>query len=85
VTGFRATILWMRSRVVRLGGQGTVPNFNDIQREILGLENCRAGRLTPSLMGKPGAAPRGRGFDLAVKDTLPLHGSVELEQSLQRG
>lgn len=56
--------------------EGKVVNFDDVRREIVAL-NCQADlRVNPSL--KPGVAPDTVDIDLDVKDTPPLHGSVEL-------
>jgi len=56
--------------------EGTVPNFNDIQRDLIALNKWPDRRVTPEL--KPGARPDTVDIDLNVKDTLPLHGSLEL-------
>lgn len=56
--------------------EGTVPNFNDVQRDIIALNQLADRQITPSL--KPGAIPGTVDVDLTVKDKLPLHGSVEL-------
>lgn len=56
--------------------EGTVPNFNDVQRDIIALNQIADRQVTPSL--KPGAVPGTVDVELTVKDKLPLHGSVEL-------
>lgn len=56
--------------------EGTVPNFNDVQRDIIALNQLADRQVTPSL--KPGAIPGTVDVELTVKDKLPLHGSVEL-------
>lgn len=56
--------------------EGNVPNFNDVSREIVSLNQMADRRITPSL--RPGVTPGTMDVDLAVKDTLPLHGSLEL-------
>lgn len=56
--------------------EGTVPNFNDVQRDIIGLNQIADRQVTPSL--KPGVIPGTVDVELTVKDKLPLHGSVEL-------
>ncbi len=56
--------------------EGTVPNFNDVQRDIIALNQMADRQITPSL--KPGAVPGTVDVELTVKDKLPLHGSVEL-------
>lgn len=56
--------------------EGTVPNFNDVQRDIIALNQLADRQVTPSL--KPGAIPGTVDVELTVKDKLPLHGSIEL-------
>ncbi|MEI6072144.1 MAG: ShlB/FhaC/HecB family hemolysin secretion/activation protein [Verrucomicrobiae bacterium] len=56
--------------------EGTVPNFNDVQRDIIALNQLADRQITPSL--KPGAIPGTVDVELTVKDKLPLHGSIEL-------
>lgn len=56
--------------------EGTVPNFNDVQRDLVNLNKWPDRRITPDL--KPGARPDTVDIDLNVKDSLPLHGSLEL-------
>jgi hemolysin activation/secretion protein len=56
--------------------EGTVPNFNQVEREIVALNQWPDRRVTPTL--RAGSEPGTVDVDLNVKDTLPLHGSVEL-------
>lgn len=56
--------------------EGTVPNFNDVQRDLIALNKWPDRRIKPEV--KPGAAPGTVDIDLNVDDTLPLHGSLEL-------
>lgn len=56
--------------------EGTVPNFNDITRDIVALNQLPDRRITPGLHA--GFEPGTVDVDLSVKDTLPLHGSLEL-------
>jgi len=56
--------------------EGTVPNFNDVQRDLIALNQMADRQVTPSL--KPGVIPGTVDVELTVKDKLPLHGSVEL-------
>jgi hemolysin activation/secretion protein len=56
--------------------EGKVPNFHDVGREIVALNQWSDRRVTPDL--RPGTEPGTVDIDLNVKDTLPLHGSVEL-------
>lgn len=55
--------------------EGTVPNFKDVQRDIVALNQQSDRRVTPAL--KAGATPGTVDVDLNVDDTLPLHGNVE--------
>ncbi len=56
--------------------EGTVPNFNDIVRDIVVLNQIPDRRVTPAL--RAGAVPGTVDVDLNVQDTFPLHGSLEL-------
>ena len=56
--------------------EGGVPNFNQVAREIVSLNQLPDRRITPTL--RPGVEPGTVDVDLNVKDTLPLHGSLEL-------
>jgi hemolysin activation/secretion protein len=56
--------------------EGTVPNFNDVSRDIVGLNQLPDRRVTPVL--EAGRLPGTVDVDLNVKDTMPLHGSLEL-------
>ncbi|MBN6149814.1 ShlB/FhaC/HecB family hemolysin secretion/activation protein [Xanthomonas sp. AmX2] len=56
--------------------EGAVPNFKDVQRDIVALNQLPDRRVTPDI--KPGAAPNTLDVDLNVDDELPLHGSLEL-------
>jgi len=56
--------------------EGTVPNFNDIVRDIYDLNQWPDRRVTPSL--KAGGDPGMVDVDLLVQETFPLHGSVEV-------
>jgi hemolysin activation/secretion protein len=56
--------------------EGTVPNFNDVTKDIVALNLWPDRRITPEL--RPGVEPGTVDIDLHVKDSLPLHGSVEL-------
>jgi len=62
---------------------GTVPNFNEMQQELAQLGRANADReLTPIIAA--GDQPGTMNVELKVQDSLPLHGSVELnnKQSL---
>jgi len=56
--------------------EGRVPNFNDVTRDIIALNQLPDRRVTPEL--KPGIEPGTVDIDLTVKDKFPLHGNVEL-------
>lgn len=56
--------------------EGTVPNFNDVQRDLIALNQSGNLQITPSLA--PGEIPGTIDVELAVQDKFPLHGSVEL-------
>lgn len=56
--------------------EGGVPDFNEVQRDLIALNRWPDRRITPDL--KPGVTPDTIDIDLNVKDTLPLHGSLEL-------
>ncbi len=56
--------------------EGSVPSFNDVTQDIVALNQWPDRRITPSL--KAGVVPGTVDVDLTVKDTLPLHGSAEL-------
>lgn len=56
--------------------EGSVPNFNEVTQDVISLNQWPDRRITPSL--KAGVIPGTVDVDLAVQDTFPLHGSVEL-------
>jgi len=56
--------------------EGTVPNFNDITRDIVALNQWPDRRVTPTL--RAGVEPGTVDIDLSVKDSVPLHGSIEV-------
>jgi hemolysin activation/secretion protein len=57
--------------------EGRVPNFNDVTREIIALNQMADCRVTP-VLHNPGVEPGTIDIDLNVKDSFPLHGSIEL-------
>lgn len=60
--------------------EGTVPDFSEngpVARELIALNQLPDRRITPTLIPQ-GKTPGTVDVDLNVKDTLPLHGSVEL-------
>lgn len=55
--------------------EGTLPNFNDVTKDIVALNQWPDRRVTPAL--RAGAAPGTVDVDLNVEDKPPLHASVE--------
>ena len=56
--------------------EGTVPNFNEVQKEVMALNRWRDRKITPEL--RAGVVPGTVDIDLIVEDKKPLHGSLEL-------
>ncbi|MCB1086207.1 MAG: ShlB/FhaC/HecB family hemolysin secretion/activation protein [Verrucomicrobiae bacterium] len=56
--------------------EGSVPNFQQVQEDIVNLNTWADRKVTPSL--RPGASEGTVDVDLEVEDSLPLHGSIEL-------
>lgn len=56
--------------------EGSVPNFGEVERDIVAVNQRADRRVTPAL--KAGAEPGTVDVDLVVDDDLPLHGSLEL-------
>jgi len=56
--------------------EGSVPNFREVTRDLATLNQMADRRVTPTLMA--GHTPGTVDVDLNVKDTLPLHGSLEI-------
>ncbi|MFO1483460.1 MAG: ShlB/FhaC/HecB family hemolysin secretion/activation protein [Verrucomicrobiaceae bacterium] len=56
--------------------EGTVPNFNEVTKDIIALNRWRDRKITPEL--RAGVVPGTVDIDLKVEDKLPLHGSWEL-------
>jgi len=63
--------------------EGAVPNFNDIVRDIVVLNQLPDRRVTPAL--RAGAIPGTIDVDLNVQDRLPLHASVEVNNRYSPG
>lgn len=55
---------------------GTIPNFQDVQRDIVALNQWPDRKVTPVL--KSGLESGTVDIDLNVEDKFPLHGSIEL-------
>jgi hemolysin activation/secretion protein len=56
--------------------EGSVPNLNQVGKEIVAVNRLADRRVTPEL--RPGIEPGTVDIDLNVEDKLPLHGSLEL-------
>ena len=56
--------------------EGRVLNFNDINKDVVGLNQMRERTVTPTL--RPGSVPGTYDIDLNVKDSRPFHASVEV-------
>lgn len=56
--------------------EGTVPNLPQVTKEIIAVNRLADRRITPEL--RPGIEPGTVDIDLKVEDSLPLHGSLEL-------
>jgi hemolysin activation/secretion protein len=56
--------------------EGRVLNFNDINKDVVGLNQSQERTVTPTL--KPGSEPGTYDIDLDVKDSSPAHASIEL-------
>lgn len=56
--------------------EGQFPNFNDVTRDIIGLNRLGDRRITPAI--NSGKTPGTLDVDLIVKDSMPLHGNFEL-------
>ena len=56
--------------------EGKVINFNEVNRDMIALNQPADQRVTPAL--RQGVTPGTVDIDLNVKDTFPLHGSLEL-------
>ncbi len=66
-------------RIKRLApslAEGSLPNFRDVEKDVIRLNKRADLRVTPEF--KPGAAPGSVDVELVVEDSLPMHGSVEL-------
>lgn len=56
--------------------EGTVPDFAKVQEDIVALNSWADRKVTPSV--QPGIVPGTIDVDLIVEDSLPMHGSIEL-------
>jgi hemolysin activation/secretion protein len=76
VTGSRFFDIEKVRRRARSLREGEVPNFEEVQREILALNRHPDRRVIPTL--RPGAEAGTIDVDLEIQDTFPFHGAVEL-------
>ncbi len=76
VTGSRFFDIEKIKRQAKSLREGTVPNFNEVQRDILALNRHPDRRVIPSL--RPGAEAGTVDIDLEVQDTFPFHAALEL-------
>lgn len=65
----------IKKRVPSLA-EGNLPNFNEIEREIVALNQWPDRKITPKM--REGVEPGTVDIDLEVEDSFPLHGSLEL-------
>ena len=66
-------------RIKRLApslAEGTLPNFRDVEKDVIRLNRRADLRVTPEF--KPGAVPGSVDVELVVEDSFPLHASAEL-------
>jgi hemolysin activation/secretion protein len=56
--------------------EGSVPNMNEVSKDIIGLNRLADRRVTPELTA--GSEPGTVDINLKVEDKLPLHGALEL-------
>lgn len=76
VTGSRFFSLSKIKRNAPSVNEGKVVDFNAVTRDIVGLNQLPDRQVTPAL--RAGVEPGTVDIDLAVKDHLPLHGTLEL-------
>lgn len=63
--------------------EGRVPNFNDVMRDVMALNQQAHRRVIPDV--RPGVAADTIDVDLLVEDQLPLSGSVEVNNRYSSG
>jgi len=76
VRGSRFHSLSAIKRAAPSMAEGRVPNFAEITRDIVALNQLADRRVTPTL--RAGVEPNTVDIDLTVADTLPLHGNLEI-------
>ncbi len=63
--------------------EGQSPNFTQVTHDLVALNQMTDRQVTPTV--KPGEIPGTVDVDLNVKDTFPLHGSIELNNRYSVG
>lgn len=63
--------------------EGNVPDFNEVKRDIVALNQQAGLRVTPAI--RAGSLPGTVDIDLNVEDQLPLHGSMEVNNRHNSG
>ena len=76
VTGARWFLPSRIKQEVPSVAEGSVPNLAQVTKEMVALNRLADRRVTPEL--RPGAEPGTVDIELKVEDSLPLHGSLEL-------
>jgi hemolysin activation/secretion protein len=76
VTGARFTSEKRIKAKAKALGEGTIPNISAVEKDIVALNQLAGREITPEL--KQGSTPNTVDVALDVKEKLPVHGSVEL-------
>jgi hemolysin activation/secretion protein len=63
--------------------EGTSPNFTQVTHDLVALNQLSDRRITPTI--REGEVPGTVDVDLNVKDTMPLHGSLEINNRYSSG
>ncbi|MFH0296755.1 POTRA domain-containing protein, partial [Bradyrhizobium sp. 31Argb] len=59
--------------------EGTLPNFNDVTKDIVALNQWPDRRVTPAL--RAGVSPGTVDVDLNIEDKAPIHGTIEVNNA----
>ena len=76
VTGAKWFLPSRIKREVPSVAEGTVPNLPQVTKELIAVNRLADRRITPDL--RPGIEPGTVEIELKVEDSLPLHGSLEV-------
>ncbi|MFN0184155.1 MAG: ShlB/FhaC/HecB family hemolysin secretion/activation protein [Aquabacterium sp.] len=76
VTGARYHRPSLIAEAVPALAKGQVPDFEDVQAQLGAIQSAEDLRVNPVITS--GATPRDLNVELQVQDSLPLHGSVEI-------